>query len=500
MEYKKEEIRERYKDLFNYSLDFIYINDLKGRFLDANEITLEKLGYSYGEISKLSFIDLIDEKQLRKAFKYTKQIKDSGKQSKRSQYKIKTKSGDFLYIETYGIPLKKDGEIYAILGIGTDITERKRAQQQLKESEERYRILFQESPYSIVILNSEGIILDANPSIEGLIGYKKEDLINKHFSDVGTIYPEKLAQLDSVFKKTMNKEDVNRIDVELRRKDGTRVWTNMQGSIIEIDNKPYMLLMLHDISKRKEAELIISDELEKLKELNDTRKNLIIRVSHELKTPLLLISGGIEYFFKIVEDKINPDAMEVLKSIERASDRLQGLVENLLDATRIDYNKFILKRKDRNLSKIIEDCVNELNYLIEKRHLNLSLSLPDELISKVDELRIQQVMNNLLLNAIKNTPPNGKIRISLQKQGEWAQLEVEDTGIGITQEEKDKLFTRFGKIERQGKDFENINIQGSGLGLFLSKAIINMHGGEIWAESEGRNKGSSFIIKLPIHN
>ncbi|TFF88192.1 MAG: PAS domain S-box protein, partial [Promethearchaeota archaeon] len=184
MEYKKEEIRQRYKDLFNYSLDFLYIHDLKGRFLDANEITLEKLGYSYEEISNLSFIDLIDEEQLIKAFKYAKQIKNSGKQSKRSQYKIKTKLGDFLYIETYGIPLKKDGETYAILGIGTDITERKRAQQHLKESEERYRILFKESPYSIVILDSEGIILDANPSIERLIGYKKEELINKHFSDI----------------------------------------------------------------------------------------------------------------------------------------------------------------------------------------------------------------------------------------------------------------------------------------------------------------------------
>jgi signal transduction histidine kinase len=108
------------------------------------------------------------------------------------------------------------------------------------------------------------------------------------------------------------------------------------------------------------------------------------------------------------------------------------------------------------------------------------------------------VIINLLSNAIKNTPPQGKIKIRLNKRGEWALFSVKDTGIGLTRTEMEKLFKRFGKIERYGSGLEYIDIQGSGLGLFISKEIVDLHGGQIFAESKGRNKGSKFTVKLPL--
>jgi signal transduction histidine kinase len=105
---------------------------------------------------------------------------------------------------------------------------------------------------------------------------------------------------------------------------------------------------------------------------------------------------------------------------------------------------------------------------------------------------------NLLSNAIKNTPPKGEICINLMEKENSVELSIKDTGIGISQEEMDMLFTRFGKLERYGEGYEYINIQGTGLGLYISKEIVNSHDGEIRAESEGRNKGSTFIVKLPI--
>jgi signal transduction histidine kinase len=105
---------------------------------------------------------------------------------------------------------------------------------------------------------------------------------------------------------------------------------------------------------------------------------------------------------------------------------------------------------------------------------------------------------NLLSNAIKNTPPNGEIFVNLKKKERSAEFSIRDTGIGISKEEMNMLFTRFGKLERYGEGYEYIDIQGSGLGLFISKEIIDSHEGEIRAESGGRNKGSTFIVKLPI--
>jgi signal transduction histidine kinase len=105
---------------------------------------------------------------------------------------------------------------------------------------------------------------------------------------------------------------------------------------------------------------------------------------------------------------------------------------------------------------------------------------------------------NLLTNAIKNTPPNGEISVNLTKNEDYAIIEVIDTGIGLTENEMEILFTRFGKIERYGEGLEYINIQGSGLGLYISKEIVDLHEGVIQAESEGRDKGSKFIVKLPL--
>ncbi len=136
-------------------------------------------------------------------------------------------------------------------------------------------------------------------------------------------------------------------------------------------------------------------------------------------------------------------------------------------------------------------------YLIKQRDINLEFELKDDLFLEIDRIRIEQVILNLLSNAIKNTPPNGKITIKTFQVDNSVQLSIRDTGIGLTREEIDKLFTRFGKIERYGEGLEYIDIQGTGLGLYISKEIIDLHEGQIWVESAGRDKGSKFSIKIP---
>ena len=139
MDYNRDEIRKKYKDLFVYSLDLIYVCDLNGNFLDANEIALMSLGYGREEIRDISFKNLVNREQLIEAYNFIKEIKETGRQLKPGEYKLRTKDGDDLYVQTYAIALRRNGEIYAVLGIATNITERKVAELKLKESEERYR-------------------------------------------------------------------------------------------------------------------------------------------------------------------------------------------------------------------------------------------------------------------------------------------------------------------------------------------------------------------------
>lgn len=746
MDYNKEEIREKFKDFFEHSLDLIYINDLNGNFLDANEITLLTLGYEREEIPNVSFVDLLDKEDLIKAYKFTKEIIKTGKQSKRSEYKLKTKHGSYIYVETYGIPLKKDGNIYAVLGIGKNVTDRKNTEQkireseemfkalykegpipaytwqkygddfvliefneaaekitnggvndflgyraselykdrkdilddlkvciekkiqitkemkykfqfsgeekylsanygyvspdlivvhtediterkvaeenlkeserkyrnlienldvgfyqvtldgqllnhnsahniileydptesligknvsefwqnpqdrgiyledlikkgvarnyicyaktkkgkniilelnshlikdkegwpvqidgtinnvtekfnlerQLRESEEKFRLLYEDTPFSIVLLDSKGFIVDINPTVTTMLGYKKNELIGKKFGEISVIHPDYIHDIANLFKKFIKGERVHRIDFQAYRKNGSLIWVNLQASLISIGDQLYVQAIFSDITANKEADFLIQEEIKKLKELDVIRKNLISRVSHELKTPLVSISGGSELLLSLYKEKFGKDELEIIELIEKGGKRLRHLVDNLIDISRIEYNKLKLSKQLNDLSEIIRDCIKELNYWIKDRKINLILTAPESLKLKLDRIRVEQVIINLISNAIKNTPPEGEIAIVLTKKSEWAELSIKDSGIGLTKEEMNILFTRFGKIERYGPGYEYADIQGTGLGLFISKEIVDLHEGEIRAESAGRNEGSKFIVKLPI--
>jgi len=136
-------------------------------------------------------------------------------------------------------------------------------------------------------------------------------------------------------------------------------------------------------------------------------------------------------------------------------------------------------------------------HFINDRQITLNLDLPESFLLSIDRIRIGQVITNLLSNSIKNTPSKGEITINLQDKDKSALITVRDTGVGLIKSELNRIFTRFGKIERYGNGLEYIDIQGSGLGLYISKEIVELHNGEISAKSRGRHKGSVFTIKLP---
>ncbi|MFW9942777.1 MAG: sensor histidine kinase, partial [Candidatus Thorarchaeota archaeon] len=160
-----------------------------------------------------------------------------------------------------------------------------------------------------------------------------------------------------------------------------------------------------------------------------------------------------------------------------------------------ESGKLELSLQMNDIVKITKECVEEMTYLLESRKINVILNFPDELQFIVDKIRLQQVITNILSNAIKNTPAYGKIYINLIDYHDHIDIQIKDTGIGITRKEKELLFEKFGKMERYGKDL-GVDIEGSGLGLFISKEIVELHGGQIIVDSEGRNKGSTFTIRL----
>jgi signal transduction histidine kinase len=311
------------------------------------------------------------------------------------------------------------------------------------------------------------------------------------------VHPEdKERVMEIAERKYLGKDEIV-TDVQFRiiKKNGDVSWLEIISKIIPYKGGLAVLITTLDITENKEAEKLILKENKKLLELNKMRKDIITRVSHELKTPLTSIYGASQILLKHLKPQISGEVLSFIEIFHKGALRLKKLVENIVDASRIESEKFKLNLKKYNLSRIIKECVDEMSYLLKNRKLTLKIDLLDKLDFNVDKIRLQQVITNILSNAIKNTPLNGKIYIRLIDNHEYVDIHIKDTGIGITKKEKELLFEKFGKIERYGMDL-GVDIEGSGLGLYISKEIVELHGGQILVESEGRNKGALFIIRL----
>jgi PAS domain S-box-containing protein len=621
-EQKLKDSEENYRSVFNYSPDYIYLTDMRGDFLDANQTLLEKLRIPIEELKGMNFVDFYAGDNLNKIMDVVKEL-GFGKEVMGLELKAKGPAGNIIDVEINSVPIKEKEKVVKVLNFARDVTERKISEQKLRESEEkhknmidgldlgfyqirwdgsilnlnpafrrimgydeiidlskinlrnfwkkdedrkifvkellknnhienfiglgknyrgqelylqmhshltrdkegnpirlegtiaditekfkleqklkrselRYRILFENSPFGIMLLDTNAIIREVNPAVEKMSGYKKEEFIGRSYANLSIVDQEFLPILLERTKKLSMDQPVTPIDVKLYKKDGTPFWVQFLSLTIKIGDELFIQTMIMDITERKTADILIKEEVDKLKELDQIRKDLISRVSHELKTPLIPVIGGAELLQHLYKDKFDSESLELIQMIEKGGKRLSKLVEKLLDVTRIEFNKLELDLQKTDLSEIIRNSVETMKYLIEKRKIQFNLVIPKEFYLEIDGNRIEQVITNLLSNALKNTPPDGRVSLLLEKYDNWAILSVSDTGVGFTEEEMKKIFTRFGKIERYEEGLEYIEIDGSGLGLYISKQIVELHGGKIWVESDGRNKGCIFKVRISI--
>ena len=234
-----------------------------------------------------------------------------------------------------------------------------------------------------------------------------------------------------------------------------------------------------------------------LKELNQMKSEFLKRTSHELKTPLVSIKGFSELLLDLHKDSLNDDSISIVNEIKDGCLRLETLINDILKTSELDSGSVELKKEINDLTPLINICVNEVNGIARLRNQVIKLNIQQEMSTFFEKESIHQVFSNLITNAVKYTPKNGEITIESKIKQGYYYISIIDSGIGFTKEEEKDLFSQFGKIERYGKGMD-VMIEGSGLGLYISKKIIEMHDGQIWMESEGRNKGSTFTFTLPI--
>ncbi|TXT57233.1 MAG: putative Histidine kinase [Promethearchaeota archaeon] len=367
----------------------------------------------------------------------------------------------------------------------------------LKHSEEKYRQLFENSPEGIILTDQDGKILDCNPAFEEIFGYEKHELIGVPYYKLGIFNSKQVSIIKERFIDSLSGKEKKLEEFKVKKRDGRQVWILYQSALIRLENEPCILAITQDISQIKKAEKLIEKELTKLKELEHIKNELVTRTSHELKTPLTSILGSTDLLLNMYQDLYNEDVRNLIEIIKSSANRLKNLVNKFIDISLIESEKLSLTKENLDIGKLIVNCAEDLNYLAKKRDLSLDVDINDKYWIKIDKNKMIRVLKNLILNAIQNTPSEGNITIRVNKENSVLEILIKDTGVGFTESEKQKIFQKFGKIERYGKGLD-VDIEGPGLGLFLSKQIIEMHGGTISVKSRGRNMGSTFKIRLSI--
>ncbi|MFX0037327.1 MAG: PAS domain S-box protein [Candidatus Hermodarchaeota archaeon] len=407
--------------------------------------------------------------------------------------------------ETRKIPIFSEGKVAQVITIIRDITESKEMEDQLKESEIKFRNMITNLDEGYYKVEWEGNLLYHNPAFSRIAGYDpSENFIGK----VPPLVWKKPQDREKYIGDLLSNGFIRNYIVPIKKKDGNEIFVQINAHLIREDsNKPLAIEgTFTDITEKFKLEQELLESEKKLRQQNielkklDKLKNDFITMSaHELKTPLISISGYTDYILMKYRSRLTPDITEDLLTVQRNIKRLEILMDQLLDVLKIDENELKLQKELRNVTPIINDCLDELSYLINEKNLEIILNINHEILLEVDPTRFFTVFTNLLSNAIKYTPDYGWIEISAKKENEKYVFQVKDNGIGLAEDEISRLFKKFERIKPPilSKSI-NIKDSGTGLGLYITRGIILAHDGEIWVSSEGENKGSTFSFTIPI--
>jgi PAS domain S-box-containing protein len=392
--------------------------------------------------------------------------------------------------------------------ITRDLTERRKAEDALRESEESFRLIVEGvRDYAIIMLDPDGNVTSWNEGARRMKGYEASEILGSHFSK---FYSQEDIDAGKCEYEITEASATGRFEGEgwRLRKDGTKFWANVVVTALRDATGKLrgFSKVTRDITERKRAEdklKMAHESLEKrvvertreLKKAIESRDEFLAIASHELRTPLTVLKLQHQLFerqlSKSVDGKIEvARALGASELTLRQVNQLLRLVEDMLDVSRISTGRLVIQKEQNNLTDLVTNVYQSFNAQFHAAGIRSDLRLDEDLIFDFDSQRMEQVISNLISNAIKygdSTP----VTVALRKQGSKAVLTVSDHGKGISESDQRRIFERF---ERAVSPSE---VSGLGLGLFISRQIVESHGGDIYVESEPF-KGATFTVKIPL--
>jgi signal transduction histidine kinase/CheY-like chemotaxis protein len=383
------------------------------------------------------------------------------------------------------------GRIVGASKIARDITSRKRAEEDVRRSREALNGLIDRAPFGIYIVDSDLKIAQMNARSQSGPFYNVRPIIGRKLEEVMRIMwpPPVATEIVAAFRDTLETGETYRSRNFMSARADTDNVESYEWELHRItlpDGKPGVVSYSFDTTRLRKAEQGLRDA--------DRRKDeFLATLAHELRNPLAPIRNGLQILRLAAHDQ--GAAARVQEMLERQVNHLVRLVDDLMEVARVTRGRIELRREPVDLGAMLRSAVETSRPLIEAARHELRLDLPEAPVTLIaDPVRLAQVVANLLNNAAKYTEEGGRISLSARRDGNHAVISVRDTGVGIPAEVLPRVFDLFSQADRTYHRAQG----GLGIGLTLVRTLVELHGGTVWATSEGVGRGSEFVVRLPL--
>ena len=516
----------RFRAFIDHASDAFFMNHWpETRFVDVNRQACESLGYTREELIGKSPFDISPDVTPAMVEELQPRLKSGATAT--VNVRNRRKDGSLFPVEVRLRLITVEGRLYG-LALARDVTERKRAEDALRESEERFRGTFENAGVGIAHTDFDGHWLRVNEKLCTIVGYSRDELLQKTFQEV--TYADDLPQsLDHVARLRRGEFPSYSLEKRYVRKDGSLVWINVSVTLQrDAEGTPaYMIAIIQDISERKRLEGELRQAMAAAKAASQAKSDFLAHVSHEIRTPLNAILGMNEL---ALETPVTKQQRKYLTVVQSATDALLEMINDLLDFSKIEAGKLDLDQSTFSLRGVINDTLRSLALRAHRKGLELVGRVPPDVPDAFvgDAGRLRQVLTNLVGNAIKFTA-EGEVVVDVEavesasplehaprlrvadgaRSGEYTTTPatlaaesppyillflVRDTGIGIPREKQHKIFEAF----EQADSSTTRRYGGTGLGLSIAARLVELMGGGITVESQP-GRGSTFLFTVRLH-
>ena len=482
------ESEEKFRTIFEQGSDGILLAELDAKkFLMGNKMICQMLGYDSNEITNLSVADIHPEENLPKVIDaFEKQLRKEIHIA--TNLPVKRKDGSVFFADINSSPVIIKGKKY-LFGVFRDITERKQAEDKLRVSEERYKSIVDLAADGIALGSPKGIIIGANQQICQITGYSDKELVG---SSISVLFSEGQLKNSPLRYDLLDLGIIVRNERIITRKDGSFVPIEMNTK--KMPDNTYQTI-IRDITERLKSEEL-KRKIEKTEYENKVKSKFMANLSHEIRNPLNAIIGHNSL---IAKDALSPDQKKSCNAIKVSSENLLEILNEILDFSKIEANKIEFHDSNFNLRKMAEEAILLYEAKAIEKGITLNIFVSEDIpeFVKTDHTKLKQILNNLLGNAIKFTE-QGKVELVLKlthKENKHITIEftVKDTGIGIEQNDFEKIFQSFTQLDSSTKKI----YPGTGLGLSICKSYVELLGGTITVKSNV-GTGSEFSFSIPL--